>query len=164
MSKAAKFNSMDATHKTFWILLMVAFCVSLCLFPFCFFKSDDGYPYSSLLWGWLLGSAIELLCYFTIIIMSNALFAKSEGHGAITGIAVLSAGARLFLWGLGLLLSAICTFKSEWFGGFRGFNFFSTAAAYLPMLFVVLLTQFHEVRKEGTLPKTSVHQEEGEEK
>jgi hypothetical protein len=164
MSTANKFNSMDATHKAFWILLVITLSVSLCLFPFCFYKSEDGYPFSSLLWGWLLGSAIELLCYATIIKMSNTLFAKQEGHNVTTGIAVLSAAARLFLWGVGLLVSAICTFKKEWFGGFQAFNFFTTAAAYLPMLFVVLLTQFHEVKKDNTTPVTSVHEEEGEEK
>jgi len=155
-----KFNAMDATHRAFWILLMIAGGVSLCFLPLCFFKSESGYPYSSLLWGWLLGSAIELLAYFTITMMSKSLFSKQGGHPVTTLITVLSAGARLLLWTIGLLVSAICTFKSEWFGGFRAFNFFTCAAAYLPMLFVVLLTQLHDAKKEDTVSKTSVHEEE----
>ena len=43
---------------------------------------------------------------------------------------------------MGLVISAICTFKSEWFGGFAGFNFFAVAISYLPLPLVVMVNHF----------------------
>jgi hypothetical protein len=155
MNKVKKFLEMDAVHRALWIMIAVAVVVFVCLCPLFLLKSEDNYPYVAYPFGWLLGSVIEILAYLTIIKMSKSLLTKKADHPVTMGLALLSGSLRMFLWASGLLVSAICTFKSEWFGGFNAFNFYTCAIAYLPMLFIVLLTQFSANRKKASVSKDS---------
>lgn len=120
------------------------------------FQSESGYPMGAYPLGWLLGSIAEIGCFLTLVYMSDSLFSrKNSAHPITSTLALLSAGLRLFIYAAVLLVSAICTFKSEWFGGFNAFNFYTTAAGLLPMLVVVFLTQFFALKKESAAPQGS---------
>lgn len=140
----------------------LALIVFVFLSPLFFFYSFKGYSYPM---GWLLGSLIELLAYWTIMKMSQALFKKEEaGHSTATSLALLSNGFRFILYAAGLFISAICTFKSEWFGGFDAFNFYTCAAAYMPMLVIVMVTQWRQAKGMDAHPSTSVDDEKSDSK
>ncbi|MCH3908910.1 MAG: hypothetical protein LKF75_04895 [Bacilli bacterium] len=142
------YMKLNVQKKALFLMAMVALGGFLIMIPLFFLTTDSGYPLGSLPLGWLLGSVIELLAYSTIIMMSNAITAsQNKTTGMAAGLALGSHFVRFILYLAGLLISAICTFKSEWFGGFNAFSFYTCAAAYLPMLFIVLFTQFRETRQ-----------------
>jgi predicted ABC-type exoprotein transport system permease subunit len=153
---------LNAEEKAFFLMAALALIVFVCLCPLFFFYDVKGYSYPL---GWLLGSVIELLAYWTILKMSEALFKKEDaGHSTATGLALASNSLRFILYAVGLFLSAICTFKSEWFGGFDAFNFFACAAAYMPMLVIVMATQWRQARNSEAHPTTSVNDEKSDKK
>lgn len=117
---------------------------------------SNSYPYGAYPLGWLLGSVAELLAFLTLMRFSDSLFAqKDPAHSLTSALAVGSAGLRILLYAAVLVVSGICTFKSEWFGGFNAFNFYTTAAGLLPMLAVVLITQFFELKHSSSAPQGS---------
>jgi predicted ABC-type exoprotein transport system permease subunit len=153
---------LNAEQKAFFIMAALALIIFILLCPLFFFYDVKGYSYPL---GWLLGSAIELLAYWTILKMSQALFKKEDaGHQTATSLALLSNGFRFILYAIGLFLSAICTFKSEWFGGFDAFNFYACAAAYMPMLVIVMITQWRQAKGMNAHPTTSVSDEKSDNK
>ena len=114
--------------------------------------SEPGYFF-----GWLLGSAVEAICYLTMIKGSGLIldFGKERGNRnkGIALSAAFSIGRLLLIVG-SLILSAFLTFKIEG----NAINFFTTAGAYLPLLVVaIVFTLIHNREKkakpEGASPK-----------
>jgi hypothetical protein len=147
MNSVKKNFSTDSNFKALWIMIAVAIVVFVGLSPLFFFSSSDGHSLAAFPLGWLLGSAVEILAFLTMIHVSVSLLDSKNGNDAVAIKSVVYSLLRLFLWTIVLVFSAICTFKSEWIGGFYWFSFYTVAAASLPMLFIVLATQFHFLRK-----------------
>lgn len=132
---------LNRDKKVFFWLTILAIVVYLALMPLYFFGVDKGYQYPN---GWLLGSLVELLSYISLIKMSNALTTSEKKN---VGLVVLSSFLRPLLYVLVLGASGVCTFKSEWFGGFDMFSFWTSFASLLPMPIVILITHFIDASK-----------------
>ncbi|HBE98641.1 MAG TPA: hypothetical protein DDW18_01130 [Firmicutes bacterium] len=132
---------LNRDQKAFFWLAVLAVVVYLALMPLYFFGLEKGYQYPN---GWLFGSAVELFSYFTLIKTTRAV-TKDPANRRLSLI-VLTSLLRPLLYVVVLALSAICTFKSEWFGGFDMFSFWTSFAGLLPMPVVVLLTHFISIR------------------
>jgi hypothetical protein len=130
------FAKLTLNQKCLFFMGALALVVFAFLCPLFFFHSEINYPMGAYPLGWLLGSVAEILAFLTLMYMSDGLFAQKE-IPLIPSPSTLAMGApgfRFVLYAAVLLVSAICTFKSEWFGGFNAFNFYTTAAGLLPML------------------------------
>lgn len=126
-------------------LLIIAIVGVIATLPFCFLDIPAGYSY---LCGWLLGSVVEMFGYASILWMGGAMMASAQNEqtGTAKALAPLSATLRFLFYAAALIISGICTFRSEWFGGFNAFNFWTCFGALVPMNIVVLV--FHLVHKE----------------
>lgn len=134
--------NLKTEQRAFVILAAVAIFGFLCQLPLFFFHTESGYPLGAYPLGWLLGSAIELFGYATILKMSGAITSQKENTSAKTTGAVIGFSFLRFLfYAAALMVSAICTFTPNWFGGFNAFNFYTTAAGLVPLFAVVLITQ-----------------------
>ena len=150
MSRTATFLSKLSTEgKSIAILLFLAFVPFLGMLPMFFFHDPSGYPLGAYALGWLLGSLAGALSYWSIVLISRMLLSKSD---APLYAPVLLVFARLLLYAIVLVISAICTFQPGWFGGFNAFNFYTAAAGLIPMCFVSILTYFLERKKDGGAP------------
>lgn len=139
---------LDANQKALFILGMIGFLGFVLLLPFFFFHLENNYPLGALPLGWLLGSLAEVLSAFLLFHFTGSILDPKNDS---TKTIIQSIGAyalRFALYVIVLLFSAICTFVPAWFGGFNAFNFFSCAAALLPMLFVILFTQYQSAKTE----------------
>lgn len=132
---------LNRDKKAFFWLVVLAVVVYLALMPLYFFGLEKGYQYPN---GWLFGSLIELFAYFTLIKTTNAV-TKDPVNKKLSLIVLMSL-LRPLLYVVVLAISGICTFKSEWFGGFDMFSFWTSFAALLPMPVVVLVTHFISAR------------------
>ncbi len=139
------YTKLNDDKKVFFWLSILAVVVFLALSPLYFFGLDKGYQYPN---GWLLGSAIELFAYFSLLKFSD-LVTKENGNKK-TGLIILSSLLRPFLYIVVLVVSGICTFKPEWFGGFDAFSFWTVIASILPMSAVVLIVHFVTAKKSGS--------------
>lgn len=156
MKLAKWYLNLDTNRKTLFWIAAVGIAGFLLQTPLFFFRSADGYPGGAYALGWLLGSVISVISFYTMILMSNALLSSST-KGYTMGLSLGSAFLRILLYGAALVVSAICTFRAEWFSGFNAFNFYTTFGAMLPFPFVTLFFYFHEGRKAtvvSSLPKT----------
>lgn len=150
------FAKLTLNQRCLFIMGALALVVFLFLCPLFFVHQENNYPMGAYPLGWLLGSVAEILAFVTLMYMSDGLFAQKDmGHPVTSALAIGSASLRFVLYAAVLLVSAICTFKSEWFGGFNAFNFFTTAAGLLPMLFVVLIATFYDLKHESSAPQGS---------
>src|SRR5574344_1960454 len=155
------FAKLTLNQKCLFVMGMVALIVFVFLCPLFFIHRESNYPMGAYPLGWLLGSVVELLAFVSMMYMSDGLFAQKDmGHPVASALAIGSASLRFFLYAGALLVSAICTFKSEWFGGFNAFNFYTTAAGLLPMLFVILLVTFIDLKHESSAPQGSAAPDE----
>jgi len=138
-------------------MVAIALIVFVFLVPLFFFhNAETNYPYGAYPLGWLLGSVAEILAYYSLMYMSDSLFAQKDPNRPVTSLlAIGSAGIRILIYAIVLVISGICTFKSEWFGGFNAFNFYATAAGLLPMLVVIFLTQFFALKQTSSAPQGS---------
>lgn len=133
---------LNRDQKIFFWLAILALVVYLALAPLYFFGLDKGYQYPN---GWLLGSIVSLVAYITLIKMSSAVTSKDTSKNL--PLIMLSSVLRPMLYVLVLLFSGICTFKSEWIGGFDMFSFWTCFAALLPMTAIILLSHFIDAKK-----------------
>ncbi len=136
------YSKLQREYKIFFWLAIMALVVYLALIPLYFFGIEKGYQYPN---GWLLGSVVALIAYITLIKMSVAI--TSEGVSKNMGLIMLSSMIRPLLYVVVLAVSGICTFKSEWFGGFDMFSFYTSFAALLPMPAVLLIGHFIDSKK-----------------
>ena len=157
MGLSKRYMSWSDEGKTFFWLIIADVVIFLALIPF-FLLSNMGIPL-----GWLLGSVAVCLCYLSMIKGSGFILRlANDPNGRNRGMAIALAFSlvRLFLMAGVLLFAAFMTFKVE--GNFV--NFFSTAAAYLPLILVSII--FTITRKKQHKPSLSPAEkilEEGEE-
>lgn len=127
-------------------LLVIAVVGVIATLPLCFVNIPAGYSY---LGGWLLGSTAEMIGYASILWMGGAMIsgAQNEQTGTTKALAPLTAMLRFLFYAAVLVISAICTFRSQWLNGFDWFNFWTCFGALIPMNVVVLV--FHLVHKDN---------------
>ena len=131
MGLKEKIKGMDTHLLALLVLVAVGVIVFLCLIPFFFFD-NPGVPL-----GWLLGTAIEVFNYWSIVFFSGALLSSTQGKKARGAIfSTIFVFLRFALWIGGLALGALCTFtwQNNWC------NVWSVFAAYVPMTIAVALT------------------------
>lgn len=120
----------------FWMTIL-ALVVFLGLLPLFFLGGDKGYSFPL---GWILGSVTEIVSFFSILHFSKTMFEENSSHKATIWSSLLAGGFRFFFYAAVLVVSAICTFRSSWFGGFDAFNFYATFLALLPMPIIVMIS------------------------
>lgn len=125
------------SEKKDFILLCLFYAVIFVLLTPLFFLRHSEWPL-----GWLLGSAVSVFSYWSISKIPSLLLGKESG--GLTALSVFFMSGRLFLYAASLVLSAICTFKPEWFGGWNLLSFWAVIIAIIPMPFLVILSSLHE--------------------
>jgi predicted ABC-type exoprotein transport system permease subunit len=153
------FAKLSAEKKNLFILCAVSLLVFLILLPL-FLIDQESWAF-----GWLLGSAIGAFSYYTIVLLAKSVVTTDRRSGGVwVGIAFFAL--RFLLYSAALVVSAICTFKPEWFGGFgadgTGFNFWATAIGFLPMPLLVAISHLIESRKQGKPKKEGAEPEKAE--
>ncbi len=147
MSKfLVRFRSLSSEGKAIAILLFLTVVPFLGLLPLFFFHDAGGYPLGAYPLGWLLGSGAGLFAYASIVYASRYLLGGKDEKGGSLGLTLLLTFARLLVYAIVLVIAAICTFKSEWFGGFNAFNFWTAFGGLLPMSVVSIFVHFVEVK------------------
>jgi len=146
------FAKLSGEKKDFFLLAAVGVLGFIFLVPLMFLHRGD--------WalGWLWGTCIELICYYSLMKFALAFTSNDDSQSSKVGIYLFS-GLRYLLYAAGLIIAAICTFKSEWFGGWSALNFYATAIAYLPMPIVIAITHLSRNRKLDSVqtPKKDDH-------
>ena len=157
MSLAQRFSSLSEEKKNLFILGAIALLGALVL-VFSFFIDNPG-----LFYGWLLGSAIEILCYVTIFLGARFLL-SGDGEATKGGlVGALFGTFRLLFYAGGLVLGGFATFV--WGTPAHGYcNVFTVFAGYLPLLFVLLVTTYLSARKskKGDTKPVEEEKKEGE--
>ena len=142
-----KYLRLSSEQRTLVLMGALALFVFLVLCPL--FLIEQG----SYAMGWLLGSIIALICYWTMYRGNDFILSQSEKKNASMMVVLFYMG-RFILMGIGLVLGAICTFKSEWFSGFNMFNFWGVAASYLLVfVFVPFRTLFASKKEDAVTVK-----------
>lgn len=137
------FNKLSREKKDFFILAFIELFVFLCLLPLMFFDAGS-WPL-----GWLVGGVATLLNYYLLVRFSAAIFDSNNGtKNSATILGLCSSFLRYFIFAALIVLSAICTFKSEWLGGFSAFNVFAVALSYFPLPILILTSHFLSAKKE----------------
>ena len=139
------YQKLDNDKKIFFWLSLIGLVVYLALMPLYFFGVDRGYQWPN---GWLLGSLVELISYLTLLLMTNSLAKKAGEKNVI--VVILNSLLRPFLYVVVLAIAAICSFRSEWFGGFDMFGFWAVFASLMPMPIALVIVHF--VRKNPRKP------------
>ncbi|MCI1245134.1 MAG: hypothetical protein LKG11_04260 [Bacilli bacterium] len=132
---AQRFARMDPIKKDFVLLAAFYGIVFVLLIPLFFFRL------SMWNWGWLAGALVSLFSYWSISKLPDMLMGQTPS--GMTVKSVLFMSARMLLYIAVLVVSAICTFKPEWFGGWDLLSFWSTMLAIVPMPFVLILSNLH---------------------
>lgn len=136
-----------------WIALLGFLATSV-----FFFLSNPGVPL-----GWLFGSAIEIVCYITIVKGTSFLLDPNKLNRKRGLIAPLFMLLRLALYAGGLVLAAFATFR--WGSMSSSYlNFWAVFAAYMPMVVLLLFVTFYRLKKQSPVEqKPEVDPQEGEE-
>ncbi len=136
-------SSLSSENKDFFFLAVIELFVFLCLLPLMFVGAGS--------WtlGWLAGGAVTLFNYFMLIRFSSSILDPENGDKkSATFFALAASFLRYALFGGLLLLSAICTYKSEWLNGFSAFNLFAVALSYLPLPIMLMCSNLLKAKKE----------------
>ena len=137
MKFSEKFVNWEEWNRNAFVLSAFAVIVALALLPFALLGNPG------LTVGWLLGSAISLFAYVTIVYASRTILRKdADGRGM--GLALLFSFLRMVLYAAGLAFAAIVTFlfKNPWL------NFWTVFAGYMPMPILVAIMHFYNGKKE----------------
>ena len=125
----------------FWLAIIGAVVfVGLC--PLFFFYEIKGFSYPM---GWLLGTAAEILSFWTIIKMGEAVIPTEPGVDPKPLKIIFFIALRFIIYIAVLTIAAICTF-TDWFGGFSLFNFWTTFVGLLPVQVYLFIS--HMKRKD----------------
>jgi hypothetical protein len=135
------YNKLKSEQKDLFIIVLIALVVFLCLLPLYLIK-QGAWPN-----GWLLGSAVAVVGYVTLVKTLSKFGADSQKASSV-GLTILFSALRYVLYAAALAVSAVCTFRPDWFGGFNGFQFFATALALIPTWGVLLVANFVRAKKE----------------
>ena len=138
-----KYLKLNENQKTiFWLALIGAVgFIGLC--PFFFFYQDKGFSFPM---GWLLGTAAEILSFWTIIKMSEAALPRDPSAKPDPFKIVVFIILRFLIYIAVLTIAAISTFMPTWFGGFNMFNFWTTFAGLLPVQVFLFITRMRAKR------------------
>ncbi len=131
------FKKMSKNEKDLVCLVVFELFVFLCLCPLALINAGS--------WalGWLVGSIVTVFNFSTMIYNSNMLLdPESETKSSSTMLGIFYSFLRVFLFAGVLIVAAICTYKSEWFGGFRAFNVFAVALSYLPLPILLFISHY----------------------
>ena len=153
-----KYETWSEAGKNIFILACIAVFGALVCLPFCFFDNIG------VLFGWLLGSAVNVFAYVSIAKGASWLLGgKSAKMGYLSALFAL---LRLALYAGGLVLAAFCSFR--WGSLSHGYcNLVSLALAYMPMWIVLLIATLirnkkaqPEAKKEETKEEPWVQEDE----
>lgn len=136
------FSELDPVKRVSIILIAITVIVFAALLPFAFFDRP-GYSF-----GWLLGNAISLIAYLSIVFGSKALLSAGGAKGLSLGLTVFFSMIRFALYGTGLLFGALCTF----YWGNPWLNFWTVFAGYTVMPIIVAANHFYELKKSSSEP------------
>lgn len=109
---------LDRDHKTLFWIGMFAFAVLVGLTPLFLLHGFNGVSYPL---GWLLGSVAGLLAVLSVFRLPKSVFSYGDSSKNV----VLLWLFRIILYVFVLAISALCTFKSAWLGGYSAFNFYT---------------------------------------
>ncbi len=138
-----KYLKLNEHQKSLFWLLVIGVVAFIGMCPFFFFYEDKGYSYPM---GWLLGTAAELLSFYTIIKMSEALLPTGENpNPGNPARIIIFVALRFLIYIVVLVIAAICTW-TDWFGGFDMFNFWTTFAGLLPVQVLLVIRQLKAKR------------------
>ena len=161
MKALEKIRGWKDTKKTlFWLIVIYSF-VFLATIPLYFFRSESGFKWGSINLGWLVGALVSILAYWMIARFSESVVAapgEKKGHVSMT---LVGYGIRFLLYIAVLVVSAICTFKPEWFGGFDMISFWGAMPALVIMPFVTLITHLLALRR-GEIVQTEKPEDTGD--
>ena len=141
MSKfVEKYNAWPEEKRNLFLLFVVALGGAFACIPFIFLDNVG------VLFGWLLGSAVNIFAYFSIYKVAEATL-NPEATAKRGYFMALFAMFRIALYAGVLVLSAFATFR--WGSLSHGYcNIVSAALALMPTWIVVLLTTFFRAKKE----------------
>ena len=125
-----KYLKLNEHQKTLFWLAIIGGVVFVGLCPLFFFYEAKGFSYPL---GWLLGTAAEILSFYTIIKMSEALLPTEENPNPSAAKVIIFVALRFLIYIVVLVIAAICTWMPSWFGGFNMFNFWTTFVGLLPV-------------------------------
>ena len=139
------YNSASEMKKNIFLLSVIALIGLAATFIF-FFLNNPGVSL-----GWLLGSAIEIICYITIVKGTSFLLDPKGLDKKRAILAPVFMLLRLALYAGGLVLAAFCTFR--WGSNASSYlNFWAVFAGYMPMVALLLFTTLLRLRKPKTEP------------
>ena len=150
-----KYKNWDDFHKNLFILGVVTLVGALISVVFIFLDNIG------VLFGWLLGSAVNMFAYVTMYRGSLRLLTPGADpkRGYLT---LLWAILRLALYAGALLLSGFCTFK--WGSLSHGYcNLIATALALMPTWIMLVVTMLVRAPKLNQKPTEPVKEEKPEE-
>ena len=153
------YSKTTETKKNLFLLGMVTLSGFIALSIF-FFTGNPGVPL-----GWLFGSAIEIICYITIVKGASFMLDPNSLSRKKSLLVPLFVALRLSLYGGGLILSAFATFR--WGSMSCSYlNIWSTFAAYLPLYVILSAATIYRLKKQqAEAPKAELvkHDDNGEE-
>lgn len=138
-----KYLKLTEHQKTLFWLAIIGGVVFVGLCPLFFFYEAKGFSYPL---GWLLGTAAEILSFYTIIKMSEALLPTEENPNPSAAKVIIFVALRFLIYIVVLVIAAICTWMPSWFGGFNMFNFWTTFAGLLPVQVFLVISQLKAKR------------------
>lgn len=142
---AEKFATWSEFKQILFVLIVVALLGAIISCIFIFVENVG------VLWGWLLGSAVNLFAYITIYKGSAAVLNSAKGHGMAGGMAIALGGLRFLFYAGALLLSGFASFK--WGSLAHGYcNLISCALALMPTWITLVIVLFFRAKKAEKKP------------
>lgn len=150
------YNNASEMKKNLFLLGIITAIGFAATFIF-FFMNNPGVPF-----GWLFGSAIEIVCYITIVKGTSFLLDPNKLNPKRGLLAPLFMILRLALYAGGLVLAAFATYR--WGSMASSYlNFWAVFAAYMPLPALLLFTTIYRLKKQQSEVKP-VPEEEKENK
>ncbi len=128
MKLAERYNNLKIEHQN----LAITVVISLLAFAGLCFLGLVGYI--GVAFGFLMGSAIQIACYLSIIYGAGFLTNDASKPSSI-GITLLFTFGRMILYAGGLVLGALCTYR--W--NFPWINVWGVFAGYMPLYIIILI-------------------------
>lgn len=138
-----KYLKLNDNQKTIFWLAIIGAVVFVGLCPLFFFYEIKGFTYPM---GWLLGTLAEILSFWTIVKMSEAVIPEDANTDPKAFKIIFYIALRFIIYIAVLTIAAICTFKPDWFGGFNMFNFWTTFVGLLPIQIYLFVSRLKSKR------------------
>ncbi len=153
---AERYNGWKDEQKNLFILACIGIAGFLILL-FGFFIDNPGLPI-----GWVLGTGIELIAYFTIYKGASYLLDPEDKNGKRGYLMAVFAMGRLLLYAGGLVLAAFCTFV--WGSMAHGYcNLWTVFAGYMPEFIVLVIATMIRIKRKPA-PAAKAEEPKTEEK